>query len=59
MAALEGAFVLFFFFLIFGVKSSFITLKCTLQKKKGLVNGVFNFGEFYLFVFYLVLSGVD
>lgn len=29
------------------------------KKKKGLVNGVFNFGEFYLFVFYLVLSGVD
>lgn len=59
MAALEGNFVLFF--LIFGVKSSFITLKCTLQKKKkkGLVNVVFNFCEFYLFVFYLVLSGVD
>ena len=56
MAALEGAF--FNLFLIFGIKSSFITLKCTLQKKR-LVNGVFNFGEFYLFVFNLILSGVD
>lgn len=31
----------------------------TKRKKKGLVNVVVNFGEFYLFVFYLVLSGVD
>ena len=35
MAALEGAF--FNLFLIFGIKSSFITLKCTLQKKKDLL----------------------